>query len=257
MLRTLRTIALGLLPSAALAGHPLATDDAATQGEGRSQLELTAARGWDRPAPASVDDSAQAAASLARGLDDRVDLVIGVPTAWGRSRVDGAVVASSAGVADAGVALKWRVLEAGGFRAAVKPALTFPIGDARRGLGTGRPGYGLTLIASQAAGPVTVHANAGYAWADFARPEDAAGTRHGTWTVSLAAAAQVAPALQLVADVGTASPAARGAGAWPAYGILGAVWTAGASLDLDVGVRGGLNDAETDFAFLAGAAWRF
>ena len=205
----------------------------------------------------ALDHAGSAAAALALGVGEAVDVVIGLPAAWGRSRLDGALVAEQVGVADASVELKWRFFERGGFSAAVKPGLSLPTGDPRDGLGSGRPGYGLTLIATQEAGPVTLHANAGWAHADFVFPEDAATVHRDGWSGSLAVASQLPAGLQLVAEVGAASPAERGATAWPAFALLGAVWSPLENLDLDAGVRAGLNDAETDLAVLAGAAWRF
>lgn len=263
-MRTILTLsllaALSLLASPSRAAHPLATDDAGTQGAGRRQLELTAEHGRDASAsggPSAVAHAGEAALGLAVGLSGTVDLLLALPTAWSRSRLDGALVHDQAGFADAALEVKWRFFERGGFSAAVKPRLSLPTGDPRAGLGTGRPGYGLTLIASQGAGPVTLHANAGWSRADFVLPEDAAAKRPEGWCASLAAAARVAKGLQLVADVGAGSPAARDATTWPAFAILGAVWTPRAALDLDFGVRAGLNGPETDLALLAGAAVRF
>jgi hypothetical protein len=254
-------LATALLPPAlALAAHPLSTDDTGTQGDRGRQLELTAEHGRDASSSGgatSLDHAGQAGVTLALGIGDAVDLVVGLPTAWGRSRLDGALVSEQVGVADASAEVKWRFFTRGGFSAAVKPGLSLPTGDPRDGLGSGRPGYGLTLIATQEAGPVTLHANAGWSHADFVFPEDAATVHRDGWSASLAAASQVAGDLQLVAEVGAATPADRGATTWPAFALLGAVWSPLEQLDLDAGVRAGLNDAETDLTVLAGAAWRF
>lgn len=249
-----------LLPAPTLAAHPLSTDDTGTQGDRGRQLELTVEHGRDASSAggaAALDHAGEAAVTLALGIADAVDLVVGLPTSWGRSRLDGALVSEQVGVADASVEVKWRFLARGGFSAAVKPGLSLPTGDPRDGLGSGRPGYGVTLIATQEAGPVTLHANAGWARADFVFAEESAARRLEAWSASLAAAAEVTPRLQLVADVGAASPAERGATTWPAFALVGAVWSPLEQLDLDAGVRAGLNDAETDLTVLAGAAWRF
>ncbi len=248
---------VALLPVPALAAHPLVTDDAGTQGAGALQLELTAELLENRPAPGVVDVGGAAAATLSLGASDAVDVVLGLPARWTRSRVDGAFVAEAAGTGDATLDAKWRVLEAGGFSVAVKPGLTFPSGEVRRGLGAGRPGYGLTLIGSQAVGRLALHANAGWHRQDHLLPEDRATQRHETWHASVAAALELGERVQVVANVGAASPGERGATAWPAFALLGAIYAVHDRLDVDVGVRAALNGADADRLVLAGAAWRF
>lgn len=258
MLRTLLIVlAAVVLPPTALAGHPLVTDDTGTQGARRTQLELTGEVGQDRPDPGAVDVGAAGGAAVAFGLADAVDLVLGLPVGWSRSRVAGELVGEAAGAADAALELKWRFFERAGFSAAVKPGLSLPTGSAREGLGTGRVGYGVTLVASQALGPVTLHVNGGWSHAEHALPEVHAASRADGWHASVAAAAAVAPRLQLVANLGVDSPAERGAAAWPAFALVGAVYSLSDRVDLDAGVRAALNAADTDLVVLAGAAYRF
>jgi hypothetical protein len=263
MMRTLLKVTLPALLSApltTLAAHPLVTDDTGTQGDRRYQLELTAEHGRDESSVGgltAVDVGGEAAVAFAVGVGEPVDVVIGLPTAWSRSRVGGALVAEQVGLSDASLEVKWRFFEREGFSAAVKPGLTLPVGDPREGLGSGRPGYGLTLIASQEVGPVALHLNGGWSRADFLFPEDAAASRRDTYAASLAAAVEVAPGLQLVADLGVESPGERGATTWPAFALVGAAWSVTDRFDLDVGVRTALNAADTDLVVLGGAAWRF
>lgn len=257
MMRTLLIVlAAVVLPTATRAAHPLVTDDTGTQGEHARQLELTTEALHDRPAPGDLDVAGAAAATLSLGVGEAVDLVIGLPVTWSRSRAGGAVT-EAAGPADGTLELKWRFLEVGGFSAAAKPGLTLATGDARRGLGAGAPGYGLTLIATQALGPLSLHVNAGWRRQEHALAEDAAATRHETWHASAAVAAGVTERLQVVANVGAESPGERGATTWPAFALLGAVWSVTGALDLDLGVRAALNAADTDLLALAGAAYRF
>ncbi len=257
MLRTLLIVLGAAVPLATRAAHPLVTDDTGTQGARRTQLELTAELGQDRPDPSAVDVGAAAAAAIAFGLGDAIDLVIGLPVAWSRSRLGGDVVAEAAGTADGLLELKWRFLERGGFSAALKPGVTLPTGSASRGLGTGRPGYGLVLVASQVLGPVSVHVNGGWSHAEHALPAEHAASRGDAWHASVAAAAEVATGLQLVANLGVDSPAERGVTAWPAFALAGAIYALSDRLDLDAGVRAALNTADTDLMVLAGAAYRF
>jgi hypothetical protein len=259
MLRTLRSIlvALGLLPVPTLAAHPLVADDTGTQGARAVQLELTAEVLRDRPDPSALDVGGSAAATLSLGVSESVDVVLGVPAAWSRSSAGGGIVDEAAGAADASLDVKWRFLEAAGFSAAVKPGVSLPTGDARRGLGAGSPGYGLALVGSQALGPISLHVDAGWRRQDHLHLEDRSTHLHETWHASAAIAAAVTKRLRLVANVGAESPGERGATAWPAFALVGAVYSITRALDLDAGVRTALNAAGTDLVALAGAAYRF
>jgi hypothetical protein len=43
----------------------------------------------------------------------------------------------------------------------------------------------------------------------------------------------------------------------PAFILGGVIYSITESLDIDFGIKAGLNDVETDYAFLAGLAFRF
>jgi hypothetical protein len=256
MLRTFRSFvaAATLLPLPALAAHPLVSDDTGTQGDRRWTLELNGEAARDRAAGA-IAESANAAATLSLGAGEAVDLVFGVPAAWSRSRDGGTVLDQGAGAADARMELKWRFLDGDGFSLAVKPGVSLPTGDAGRGFGAGSLGYGLTLIATRQLGPVALHLNGAWFHADHDSP-DGASSRHDAFHASLAAVAEVAQGLQLAGNLAVETPAERG-GAWPAYALVGAIYSLSDRVDLDLGVRGALNAAAPDLALLAGAAWRF
>jgi hypothetical protein len=256
MLRTLRILAAAtLLPIPALAAHPLVTDDTGTQGDRRLSLELNGEAARAR-ADGALNEGAAVAAIVSMGAGDAVDLVIGVPAEWSRLRDEGGVLATQGGAADATLEAKWRFLERGGFSLAVKPGLSLPTGDSRAGLGAGSVGYGLALIATQTVGPLAFHVNGGISANDHTHAPDRSSTRHQTWYASAAAAAAVAAGLQVVANVGVESPGERGATAWPAFGLLGAIYAVGDALSLDLGVRTTLDRASPEVALLVGAAWR-
>jgi hypothetical protein len=255
MLRHVLIFFVSAAPLGAWAAHPLVSDDTGTQGDRRLALELNAQAGRDRTAE-TLDEAAAAAAILSVGVGDAVDLVLGLPTAWTRTRAGGEILARGAGVTDATLELKWRFLELGGFSLALKPGVSLPTGDPLLGLGSGDVGYGASLIATQALGPVAVHLNAAWSHDDHAAIADRASHRHDAWRGSVAATARVAAGVQVVANVAVESPAARGATPWPAYALAGAICSVGPGVDLDAGVRFGLDAAAPDVAFLAGATWR-
>lgn len=258
MLRMLRIFmgTVALLPLPALAAHPLVTDDTGTQGDRRYALELNGEVGRDR-SPGALDEGGELAAIVSIGAGDRVDLVVGFPLAWSRSRLGDTVLSQAGGPSDATLELKWRFLEVGDFSLALKPGLNLPTGDPARGLGTGRPGLALTLIASQTVGPVSLHLNGGYARVDHELAEDAANSRHDVWSANAAVAARLLPGLQVVANVGTESPGSVDEKRWPAFLMAGAIWSLQEDLDVDLGARFALNEPDTDMVLLAGAAYRF
>jgi hypothetical protein len=43
----------------------------------------------------------------------------------------------------------------------------------------------------------------------------------------------------------------------PAFALAGVIYAVSESIDVDLGVKAGLNDAETDVTYLAGIALRF
>ena len=63
--------------------------------------------------------------------------------------------------------------------------------------------------------------------------------------------------LQVVANVGLETSSDRGSDTWPAFVLGGLIYSATEKLALDLGVKGGLTEPETDLVALAGLAWRF
>lgn len=260
--RRFRLLALALLtlPVLSLAAHPLVTDDTGTQGKGRFQLELTGEVARDREHAAGVEvheRTGELAATLSIGVHDAVDLVIAAPQVWSRVRENGALVADERGLGDLRVELKVRVLERGGFGLAVKPALTLPTGSPRQGLGNGRVSYGATLIASQALGPVGLHANVGWSRAGYELASDRAANHRDVFHGSLAATAAVLPRVMLAANVGVETNPDRASDTALAFAVAGAIWSVTDAVDVDFGLRAGLSAPEADLAALGGVAFRF
>lgn len=244
----------------ALAAHPLITDDTGTQGKGKFQLEVNGEIGRDRENLDGIETretSAGLEAVVSGGLTDNVDLVVAVPWAWSRLKEDGAVSSDENGLGDVALELKWRFLEYKGFSMAVKPGMSFPSGNENRGLGNGRISYGATLIASQELEPFTFHVNLAYTHNEFKLDLDKESNRRDIWHASAAVTYDVMEHLQLVANIGMESNGDRGNHTWPAFVLGGAIYSLTENLDLDLGVKGGLNKQEPDLALLAGVAWRF
>lgn len=257
---TLSLMLLLAFAGTALAAHPLITDDAGTQGMGKYSLEINAALSRDKENLGGVstrEDGAEAAASLSAGIGDSVDIVVASPWVWSRVREDGAVTSEENGIGDLSLQLKWRFFDREGLSLAVKPVITLPTGDENRGLGNGKTSYGIGLILTRQFEPFALHVNGAYTRNEFRLDADKKINRSDIWNASVAAAGQVSKSLQLVADLGVESNGYRGSHTSPAYILGGAIYSLREDLDLDFGVKRGLNGPEADMTWLAGVTLRF
>jgi hypothetical protein len=148
--------------------------------------------------------------------------------------------------------VKWRFWETEGLSFAVKPGASFPNGDEEKGLGTGRVTGSLYFITTEVTGPWAFHFNAGYL-----RNENKLDEREDLWHLSLAAEVEVVKGLRLVSNIGAERNPERDSSTHPAFVLGGIIYSLLNNLDVDLGVKAGLNSTETDFAFLAGVAFRF
>lgn len=262
MKKYLMTAAMLCCTAQAYAAHPLVTDDTGTQGKGAFQLELTREFSWNKisDVAAKVEESgSEAATVVSYGLSDKVDIVVGLAFQWYRVEENSFVAADDSGIGDLAVELKWRCYEsnASGFSLALKPGITLPTGDEERGFGTGKITGGAVVIATKEAGPLTIHANAGYTHNEFQLQEDEASSNKDIWHASLAGEYALSEKLRAVADIGIETASEKGSGTHPAFLLGGLIYSVSDNLDLDLGVKGGLNDAETDTTMLVGMAVRF
>lgn len=259
-----------LLPPSALtwAAHPFLTDDGGTQGAGGWQLELHAQRNRH---DASADTGAGPVRQQSRptlfspvltyGLLDNLDIALGLNYLRFDTAENGIVTEDARGRSDTVLELKWRFYEKGDFSLAVKPGLTLPTGDENRGLGAGRASWGVNFIATQEVAPWTLLGNISYARPRFKLPQDEAAVRDSLWRVSGGAAYALSGNVKLVGEAGLRTNEARNDPFLPGrngqFAMLGAIWSPTKKTDLDVGVRKGLNRAETDTVLLAGATFRW
>ncbi len=252
--------AVMLAAGSAFAAHPLITDDTGTQGRGKIQVEVNGEYGDDSETTFGVKASERGAALesvFSAGIADAVDLVLAVPYEWSRAKENGFVNSDVDGIADLSLELKWRFFEKSGFSLAFKPAVSFPAGDEDKSLGSGKFGYGATLIATQEFDPFAVHLNLGYSHTRFKLEEERGANRRDIWSVSLAGAAEVMAGLLLAANVGMETNPDKTSDTPPVFAIAGAIYSLTEYLDLDLGVKVGLTKPETDVSLLAGVAVRF
>jgi hypothetical protein len=230
-----------LTPLTALALQPLVTDDTATQGTGRWQIETGVEQ-----TPRQGDDDRQRHwnATLTSGLADPLDIYVSAPYTYPGS--------PGSGWNDAVLGLKWRWAEQGPFSLAVKPEIRLPTGDQRRGLGAGRAGADATLLAQWQTGPLTLLGNAGWIW-----QPNRQGERWRRWQFSGAALYRASDLLQLALDAVVTRHPAPGAETDPAFLIAAAICSPRPWLDLDLGYRYGLNRQSDHHALMMGLTARW
>lgn len=239
--------ALGACAPPTQAAHPLISDDTATQGPGRWQLEASIDRARAPEAEGTAREH-EFDLTLTRGLGDAFDLALRLP--WLRREATGAPVQRGSG--DLALFAKWRLLETdAGFSLALRPELTLASGDRDKGLGNGRPTAALTLVPQLQDGAWTWLANAGLVCND-----NDVGARKRLWAVSSALLFTPADAWSLAFEVG-ASRAAEPGTPNRKFGLLGIVWHPDRDLDLDIGWRRSLGGSPTARTWGAGVALRW
>lgn len=242
---------LALLPVApSFAAHPLITEDTGTQGRGNGQLELSVELGHDETTDAE-EDAADVAAVLAYGLLDNLDLMLTLPYVRTEVRTNGSTTRDD-GLGDVGLDAKWRFFESGRLSAAMKAGVTLATGDESKGLGAGKANASLNFVVSYETESWGGHLHLGHHCNRNVHDERDA-VRH----VSVALTRTVAERLKLVADLGRFTTTDRAFDEDTSFLTLGAIYAMRDDFDIDVGVKHGLTDAETDTTLLLGVAFRF
>lgn len=237
------------------AAHPLITDDTGTQGKGKFQVEVNSEFGWDEETTDDVrtkEKGGEVSTIFSYGVAERADLVIGVPYRWNKVKEDGETTSDEDGLSDISLELKWRLWETEGLSFALKPGLTVPTGEEEKGLGTGRVTASLFFITTAETGPWAFQLNVGYL-----RNENRVDEEKNLWHASLAVEVEMVKDLKLVGNIGAERNTDSESNEDPAFILGGLIYSVTENLDIDFGVKGGLNLAETDLALLAGMAFRF
>lgn len=258
--QTIVMVVVLLWTGMASASHPLITDDAGTQGKGKYQLEVNSEFTYDKETEDGVttkETGGEVATILSYGLIDNVDIVLGVPYQWKKAKEDSEVTSKEDGISDMSLELKWRFYEKDGLTFALKPGITLPTGDENKGLGNGRASYGLVFITTKDIEPWAFHFNIGYTHNEYKLQADKDANRKGIWHVSLASEVEVVKNLKAVANIGMERNPDKTSYLDPAFILGGLIYSISKNFDIDFGIKGGLNKPETDYAILAGIAWRF
>lgn len=254
--------ALLLCSTQAFAAMPLQTDDTGTQGKGHSQIEIGIESARDKETEAGTSyklTGGAIGATFSYGLTDKIDLIAGLPWIWFTEKENGIKVADENGYGDLALQLKWRFYNNrdAGISLALKPGLTLPTGDENKFLGNGKVSGNVTFIATRKAKLASYHINLGYSHNAYKLDEASEALRKNIWHASMAAELNVTDKLRAVGDIGIETAAEKDSNTDPAYIIGGMIYAVSDYTDLDIGIRSGLNSAETDTTLLAGATIRF
>jgi hypothetical protein len=250
------------------AAPPFVTDDTGTQGKGNWQLELQYE--YDRN-DATADAGAGPVTQVSKlsafnpvltyGLGESVDIALGLSYLKQRVTENGAVTEDPSGMGDSTVELKWRFYDGNGLSFALKPGVTLPTGDENQGLGSGKTSWGLNVITTCEAKPWQVNGNIAYGHARYKLAQDEAENRSDLWRVSVGVAYSARDDLRLVGEAGVRTNPAKDDPFQPGrtgrFAMLGFIYSPDDKIDLAVGYRAGLNNAEPDWALLAGATFRW
>ncbi len=231
----------------AFAAHPLLTEDTATQGERRFELELGNA--WTRD---GGERAYEFGPQLSYGMLPNLDGI--VRPAWMalRTASDGATT-TARGAGDTVIDVKWRFYESGAVSMATRAGIGAPTGDAARGLGVGRATYHALAVASVYAAPLALHANLGYT-----RARSDALTRGDLFHVSTAAVLTIDSGWQLLLyDIAVDTNLDRARSAAPGVVRIGAIYTVRQGCDVDFGYQARLNQAAPARVLLAGLTVRW
>jgi hypothetical protein len=242
--------------SPSFAAHPLITDDAGTQGKGKTQLEFDGEYDHDSESGIATNTSVfPTIPVLSYGTSDTVDLVLGVPFERIETKqADGTT--TERGISDVSLQLKWRFYERDGLSFAMKPGVALPTGDEDKGLGNGKTSYSAFFIMTKDMAPWAFHFNLGYIRNEYKRQADEDASRKDLWHVSLASQVEIVRNLKAVVNIGMQRNADTSSDTNPAFLLGGLIYSISDNLDVDFGIKGGLNKPETDRTYLVGITWR-
>jgi len=243
-------IVLIMISKAVFAAHPLITDDTGVQGKGNWQLESYLEIGIDK------EDGEEYKTTLYNnvftfGLTDSSDLVFSIPYIWEKNDLLTGSYKTD-GFSDLTFEVKKRFYENNGFSLALKPGIIIPTGDENKGLGSGKLGYTLYLILSKEYKKLNFHINTGYT-----RNENKVDEQKNIYSFSIAVMYEIFKKVNIVADLGRATNTNKSDSKDPIFGIIGFICSPNENLDLDVGIKLGLNSVEVDLTYMAGLTFRW
>jgi hypothetical protein len=244
----------------ALAGPPLATDDAGTVDVGKVEIELNGSYGYDKQTSdgsTTKTNTVDGEVKITTGLYKDLGISLAIPYLFNeRSNVDGDI-SNTDGFGDMTLEVKYKFAELAGINLAIKPSIIMPTGKYSNGLSEGRWQFGSTLIATKEFedGKYALHANLGYEYHHYR--EDNGSQRRNLWSGSIAGEAEVAKGLFAVADFGLTTNPDKTSNELPVYALTGLRYEINDHLDIDAGIKFGLTKPETDVTAVYGLVLKF
>ena len=260
--------ALLLAPALPRAAPPFVTDDTGTQGAGNWQLELIAEHDHHNrtadPGTGQVHQLRQVtilSPVLTYGLTDSLDVALGLNHVHQRTTEESSTIQDARGAGDSSLELKWRLYDADGLSFALKPGVTLPTGDENRGLGTGKLSRGLAFILTREAKPWVWSVNAAFTRVRYKLQADAHANHEHLKRFSAGFTYSPRDDWRLAGELGVRTNAAKDDPFLPgrngSFAMLGAIYSPSDKTDLALGVRKSVSRAEIDWAFVAGATFRW
>lgn len=239
-----------LIGPAAMCQLPLITDNAGTVGNKVGQLELGVGMGFQNE-HRCIENETEIAPVFTFGVLDKLDVVLGFPFVFATVEED-SLLNRTSGFSDLSLEVKYNFYSARRCALAFKPGVSFPTGDAGRGLGSGKVSASAFLISSFNLRPVAINVNAGYLLN---------ANRHGEsmhiWHASLAADWNVRGNAHIVMNGGVERNPEAGSSRLPAFAMLGMYYLLTDDCELSVGYKSGLKTPEMDHGFVYGLTLRF
>lgn len=260
------TIALSLsllFTGSALAGPPLATDDAGTVDVGKAEIELNSSYTHDKESAAGVSTRSSTFDSemkITTGLYKNLGFSVAIPyTISQRVKENDQLIGTADGFGDMTVELKYAFAKACGTTLAIKPAIIIPTGKYSAGLSDGRWQLGTTLIATRefAEGTYALHVNLGYAYHNYRNSNAREAMRSDLWSGSVAGEAKLMKGLTAVVDFGLATNPDKQSDELPVYALTGVRYEIDDHLEANAGVKVGLTKPEDDISVLYGLVLKF
>ena len=248
LISTLVTILL--FAGNAFASHPLITDDTGTQGKGHVEFEVGVEHSHEKE-NGVTEGTTEIVPVLAYGITDTMDIELCVPYQFIRVKETG-MKTTEDGLSNVEIDLKWRFYEKDGLSFALRPLISLPTGDHEKGLGAGKVGYSLLLFITKEIKPLSIDVNLGYK-----RNENKLDEREDIWHASLSPRLEVAKGINVVADIGMETNPDKFSDTHPVFLLGGIIYSISKHLDMDIGLKGGLNKPETDYSMLAGMTFRY
>lgn len=249
----------------ALAGPPLATDDAGTVDVGKVEIELNSSYGYNKhtaDGSTTRTNTVDGEVKITTGLYKNLGISLAVPYLFNerehRDGVDGGV-SNVDGFQDMTLEIKYAFAELAGINFAIKPSVVMPTGKYSNGLSDGRWQFGATLIATREFedGTYALHANLGYGYNHYRTDELRESTRSNLWSGSIAGEVELLKGLFAVADFGLQTNPDITSNDLPAYGLTGLRYEINDRLDIDAGIKFGLTKPETDVTAVYGLVLKF